>query len=246
MPSAILLLSSERSGSNLIRTIFDSHPDICAPSPPHLIKTFLPIMSLYGDLSVPDNLRRVVSDTCKVLENQLGTWKWKPNRDSLIELVEDSTFKSIILSVYNAEALLREKSRVFIKDNGIINYPFHAHAMFNDAKYIYLVRDVRDVVVSWKKSRSHVGTMKHAAQVWADEQRRALNFYSLLAGTGAIKIVFYEDLVSEPEFVLQEICDFLGVMFSKEMLAFHQSDEAKRSATAVKDWENLSSPIIST
>ena len=44
----ILLLSSERSGSNLIRVMMGSHREVSAPASAQVIKTLVPLIALYG------------------------------------------------------------------------------------------------------------------------------------------------------------------------------------------------------
>lgn len=52
-PFGIILLASERSGSNLLRTLLGNHSDISAPVAPHLIKMFYPIKHYFSDLHNP-------------------------------------------------------------------------------------------------------------------------------------------------------------------------------------------------
>ena len=46
-PFGIILLVSERSGSNLLRTLIGNHSDISAPIAPHLLHVFYNIKQLY-------------------------------------------------------------------------------------------------------------------------------------------------------------------------------------------------------
>lgn len=46
----IILLASERSGSNLFRTLLGNHSNISSPIVPHLITIFYPIKHYYLNL----------------------------------------------------------------------------------------------------------------------------------------------------------------------------------------------------
>jgi len=56
--------------------------------------------------------------------------------------------------------------------------------------------------------------------------------------------VCYEELIDEPEKVIRELCEFLGIEYYDNMLIFHKSNEASRAANSSKLWENVSQPIM--
>src|SRR5262245_18863378 len=39
-------------------------PQVSAPHPPHILKTFFPLLPLYGDLNARTNFQLLVSDVC--------------------------------------------------------------------------------------------------------------------------------------------------------------------------------------
>ena len=61
------LVSSERSGSNLVTKIMDAHPDICGPSPKHLIRVMGLDHYRYGDLSRAQVWNRLLEDVNLIL-----------------------------------------------------------------------------------------------------------------------------------------------------------------------------------
>ena len=48
----IMILASERSGTNLLRTLLGNHNDISAPVAPHFFDAFKETIHLYGDLNI--------------------------------------------------------------------------------------------------------------------------------------------------------------------------------------------------
>ena len=243
MDRPIFLVSSERSGSTLLRVILDSHPRICAPSPTHLLAAFAPLLHLYGALEEKESVRRLAGDMREVVGGQLGRWRTSPSVDELVEHCRERSFAGLFDALYSVEAERRGKKRYFIKDNGAAQFAFFINAAFPDASFVYLVRDARDVVASWLRSPPHFGGTAHAAEVWAREQEEALLAYSVLRPAGRMHLLHYEDLVNEPEGTLAELCRFLGEEYSPTLLGFHRREEARESAAALDAWRNVSSPI---
>ena len=61
------LICSERSGSNLITKILDSHPSVCGPFPALLIKNIGWYLFRYGDLQNDSNWRTLLTDVADYL-----------------------------------------------------------------------------------------------------------------------------------------------------------------------------------
>ena len=103
---------------------------------------------------------------------------------------------------------------------------------FPDAKVINLVRDQRDVLLSQKHKwkRRFLGAK---AIPLKEALRSYVNYHPILTGKvwnsslsctskyfnhSKVKIVMFEDLLTEPENVVKDICKFLNIDFQKEML----------------------------
>lgn len=91
--------------------------------------------------------------------------------------------------------------------------------LFPRARFILIVRDVRDVVVSWKRR------WRRDPLLTAEKyRRRMLSGYEQAQAVenGAALIVRYEDLLDDFELQCSHICDFLGLELSPQMLSFHE------------------------
>lgn len=91
-------------------------------------------------------------------------------------------------------------------------------ALFPDAKFILIVRDIRDVCLSatkkWGKNKN----------LWAAKwNQRMQKGYDLLnnLGTNEFLIIKYEDLLKDLECEAQKICSFLNVEYQSSMLNYH-------------------------
>jgi hypothetical protein len=66
----VIFLASERSGTNLLRTLLGNHPDIDAPVAPHFLDAFNESVGLYGDLkrrNMPKNSWSIWSSSLIIL-----------------------------------------------------------------------------------------------------------------------------------------------------------------------------------
>ena len=108
----------------------------------------------------------------------------------------------------------------------VYNYPYFDR-LFPNSKFILLIRDPRDVYASGKVSFEW-----GLESVYWRWELALLN--GLLAetqfGSTRVKRVMYERLVTVPQEQLQEICSFLGIDYTEEMLRFYESDAAKSIA----------------
>jgi len=73
MNKAIQFIGTQRSGSNLLRLILNQHDWISAPHPPHLLKTFVPLLPYYS-AAYGDKLNELVEDMCQWVEANPVEW----------------------------------------------------------------------------------------------------------------------------------------------------------------------------
>jgi hypothetical protein len=180
------------------------------------------------------------------MQRQVGGWKTAPTAGRIVERVAEPSFGGLLAAIYEIEAEAHGKERFFVKDNGVITHCAELIAIYPDARFALVVRDPRDVAVSWIKSPAHAGGVRAAAARWAVEQQAALHFFLLAPATRArVHVLYYEDLVADPEPQLKGLCATLGVEFDPAMLSFYETRDAKESAARVDDWKNLASPLLS-
>jgi hypothetical protein len=238
------LICSERSGSNLITKILDAHPRICGPFPSHMIRTLALNINNYGDLNVDRNWRVLLEDTAELLEHGIAKWKTSFSAEQLAQEIRARTLDSLIRFVYEAEAGANGKNRVFVKENHTYTFLSYLVAHFPASKYVFLVRDPRDMALTWKEAPSAHGAVKSAARQWKEDQRRGLVAYGFLKDLGNIILIRFEELVGDTENTVREVCRFLGVEYSPAMLEFHSKEIVGENAARMSGWEDLRQPII--
>ncbi|MCB0019435.1 MAG: sulfotransferase [Anaerolineales bacterium] len=240
----ILLLSSERSGSNLLRAMFAAHPALSAPPAPQIARVLAPWAHLYGDLREPARQEILVRDALALIKNHPQSWEAMPSVAEVLSGLDSPSFWTIFAGVYSAYARREGKSGWFSKENNLFDYAFEIRHFLPDAKLLYLARDGRDYALSMRKMPGGHRHVYLLAKQWQQEQRQCLRIWRQLDQPGQIQLIRYEDLLQRPEDVLRKACSYLGIDFAAEMLTFHQQDKVRQMADKSAYWQNLSRPIM--
>ena len=242
---SIFMVGEQRSGSNLLRLILNESPSIAAPHPPHILQRFMPILPVYGNLDNDKNFKKLIDDVCKLVELNPVPWdKVKLNRKEIFNRCKEKSLVAVYGAVMDMYAEAHDASAWMCKSMQNIFWAEDINIYFNNPKYIYLYRDPRDVTLSFTKAVIGEKHPYFIAKQWNELQKACIaqmNWH----GSETIFPLSYENLLENPEKIVKELCQFLEIEFSKEMLNFHTSREAERSAKSSSLWENLSQPIKS-
>jgi len=239
------LLSSERSGSNFITKLMNGHSNICGPSPKHIINPVARNIFRYGKLEQKENWETLINDILNLLNVEFTVWKKQFTMDELLHLAVRGDIKSLISNIFYEEARENGKQHLFIKENHVYEFlPFLLNS-FPESKYVYLVRDPRDMALSWKKNPSHPGGVVQAAKQWKKDQQQYLMINNFLSKAGSSYLVTYENLTSEVEKETKLILDFLGLPFDENIVNFHEDELTRKNAQRHIAWDNLSKAVIS-
>jgi hypothetical protein len=255
MAQPSFILSSGRSGSTLLSNILNAHSKIL--SVPE--SSFLIVL-----LNMYKNKNRFTERDYKNIVDRIWLRKeehsklWNINNEQLLRTLLaknpqnlEEIMHEIYLSYSGAGAISQatiivDKNPLYYRFLGIIqkSYP--------NAKYILLVRDYRDRMVSLPKSKfsMRIATNLVKGIGW---NKRNLFFLKMGMHNNAI-IVKYEDMVTNPEKIIGEICNFLGVPFEYKMLNFHQEkthnydeiDASEEFKTRMRKMHKRSSSQINT
>jgi sulfotransferase family protein len=237
------LLCSERSGSNLITKIVDGHPAACGPFPSHMMRTFCPRVYLYGDLRDDGNWTDLTEDVADYLGSIFAQWESAVAAAELRRQCPSRTLAAIIRCVYEKEAATRGKERVFVKENHAFGFIPFTLAHFSASRFVWLVRDPRDMALCQRDSILS-GGVQRAVLAWKEDQARSLEVYGYLRDTGRILLLTFENLVARAEDTVQQLCDFLDLPYTAEMLQFHRDPNVSRNAGAISAWADLGGPIL--
>jgi hypothetical protein len=241
--TAVQMIGTQRSGSNLLRLMLNQLEEVSAPHPPHILERFIPLLPAYGDLSVPVNFRLVVHDVCSLVAYNPVQWQHiSLKQNEIIKRCAYPSLTEIMRVIYemNAES---EGAHIWMCKS--LTNIHCTHLLEENIKpyYIFLYRDGRDVACSFKKAVVGEKHVYHIARQWQEEQDLCIALQKKLGNKRVISVC-YEDLIAQPEKELMKICDFIGAKYNNSCLEYYTSSEAKNTATSGKMWANVEHNII--
>jgi len=237
------LWSSERSGSNLITKLLNANQLICGPSPTHCIRLIAQNINRYGNLKNDKNWNIFITDIHAYLSNILGELEANFSLEGLRKITPRSS-PNIIKYIYDKEAKSQNKDILFIKENRVYQYLPYILTHFPNSKHIYIVRDPRDTILSYKKAINIPVGLMDATKIWIRDQTNFLLCYGFLKEASRCKIYQYENLISNTPDVLNDICNFLNVPYSQSMMDYHMEKDNKLKANKWHEWKNLEKPVM--
>ncbi|MFM1879283.1 MAG: hypothetical protein RLZZ241_2149 [Bacteroidota bacterium] len=241
----IQIIGTQRSGSNLLRTILNQSPEISAHHPPHILSVFYPILGQYGDLNDSGHFKKLIHDVCRLIETNPVAWHLKLDRDAIAQICSQRTVVEIFRVVYELMAK-QDGARYWVcKSMANVNYFTDLEANGMKPYYIHLIRDGRDVAASFKKTIVGEKHIYHLAQVWKNNYLKAKRVEETV-GHDRCLTVYYENLISHPHQVLEQLNAFLGSNIDESALDYFNSEESKATAAAGTMWQNLTKPILTS
>ncbi len=222
----------------------NAHSDVCGPSTKHIINPVVRNLFRYKDLSKEHNWVELLTDIERLINVNFSIWKTHIDMARLKRLAPQGDIVSLLENLFMEEAKANGKKHVFIKENHLYEFLSFLLINFPNAKYIYQVRDPRDMALSWKKSKIHKGGVIAGARQWKKDQINFLKDFTALQAINKGLLIKYEDLISNSEKELRRVCQFSGLKFDNNMLNYHHDDLTKVNANNNDAWSNLSKGII--
>ncbi|MCA9171697.1 MAG: sulfotransferase [Planctomycetales bacterium] len=241
------LICSERSGSNLITRLLNAHSQICAPSTTHLFRLLGENLAGYGDLQNDQAWQELVDDASQLVSATLGPWLGTHSEfiQAATSAEHPRSLGALLRTLYEQQAVSAGKHQLFIKEIELFRFQPLLEDEFPQARYVYVVRDPRDMALSWKKSAAIRGGVVRAAQAWQRDQSAYEPLVAVLAQEDRVVQLTYEQLIHDAAGELRRVCEFLGVTFETAQLQFHERHDTQALATAAADFANLQQPLMS-
>ncbi len=239
----IQVIGTQRSGTNLLRVILNQFPEISAPHPPHILKNFDPYLHHYRDLENNDNFKVLIEDIIEWIRLNPVSWEIDLNLEDITKNCSKNTLLDVFRAVYLIKAK-SEKAEIWCcKSTFNLNFYEQFELKGFDPFYIHLIRDGRDVALSFKNAPVGPKHIYHLAKNWKADQQKITEIKSVVTPDRFLTIK-YEDLIHYPERVVKLISDRLNIPFSPEFLKYYNSEESKHTADAGEMWSNLTKPIL--
>ena len=238
---AIILLSSERSGSNLLRTKLGQKLNVHTPVSPQLFKAFRNQLNKRHILS-KEKLSKLGKLCFKLTQTHLAPWDLP--LENILNQFQDTDcskipkIQNILFDVYHEYARQNDHDNFFLKENYIARYlNISELSKRYTYYYIYLIRDPRDVFLSYKKVPGGPNTKEVFCTRWLEEQAEIEQLLASIPNEFKIKVK-YENLLVDIDKTIENIKDNFGL--SDEFIPIPNVIELGKSPY----FKNLDKPIL--
>lgn len=209
-----------RSGTTLLRAIFDSHPDLTIPNESRFIPTLASRRHRYEGHEGPAAVHAFVDDLCAT------PWfeHWglpEPLVRSTLLSSSWRGFPDAVRALFQLQAKVAGKSRYGDKSPGYVMHLRMLAELFPEARFIHLIRDGRDVALGYQAADFGPDRVGELALHWRLRVARGRRAGQAL-GPERYREVHYEDLVASSEHLVRELCDFIQLDFDPCMLEYHR------------------------
>ncbi|MEA2487814.1 MAG: hypothetical protein QOF16_1468, partial [Actinomycetota bacterium] len=196
----------------MLRLMLNAHPEIAVPPESRFI---VELWHGTDQIEVADYLKELAA------HKRFQAWDL-PIEAVAAELDGDRVpYADAIDATFRAWARAAGRSRWGDKTPRYIEHIPFISRLFPRGKFIHLIRDGRDVALSYANVPFGPKSVAEAARLWAERVSTGRRDGCVLTGSRYLEIR-YEDLVEDAEGEIKDICDFLEVDFDPGMLDYTQ------------------------
>jgi hypothetical protein len=233
----VFLVGMPRSGTKLLRDLLNRHSAIAIfPNESHFIPALYQQGSKYGDLLDPAAFAALHADLADTtFFTRLAGRGIQIDPDDWYRRLRGGEVRDALAALFECYAAMASSRIVGDKTPEYLTQVPLLTELFPGAKFVHIVRDPRDYVISMRKAWGK--SLLRAAYRWKAWIRKfGVDVRALSVDYVEVR---YEDLLSAPRPTLQKICDFLGVEFEAAMLTLDKPSEnlgdAQGAVTIVAD-----------
>jgi hypothetical protein len=221
--------------------MFDSHPEMAIPPESHFI---IPLARRRRRYERPGgfDLDSFLADLA-----QTGFSNWGMSTPIALDWLRQKrlqTYEDAVRAVFEMYARDQGKSRYGDKTPVNVRNISRLAVLFPEAVFIHVVRDGRDVTMSYLSVPWGPSSLPEAAIYWrlaVENGRRA----GQLIGPTRYAEVSYESLVDDPRSMIRGLCDFTHLEFNQSMLRYYErAGLVTRGFRHPQAHENLHRPPI--
>ena len=248
----IIVTGGWGSGTTLLRSMLNSHPDIFIPYETFYLRELwenreaLGLTSLRGD----EEVRRFFAQFLETPHVSLITQDIPEGEflDALLAVpAGERSYASLLAALSEVPMRRQGKGRWGAKNPNFVNHLDTIYALYPDAYVIHIIRDGRAVAASRQGKKIKVAQIKGAEppaypafETPSGEQVsfQLLNYaadwhgyiqiarhQSAQANSARYLEIGYERLLAEPRAVLEQICAFIEASFVEGMLRYYEQPE---------------------
>jgi hypothetical protein len=227
-----------RSGTTILRLLFNAHPDVAIPPESQFIAR---LAASWPRLITADG---VDADTIvRTIGRRLD--HMEIDRDiarARLRQVRDRTPTAATEAIFGIVTERAGKPRWADKTPNQVEEIATIAGVFPNARFLHVIRDGRDVTLSYLDRPFGPANVWDAARHWNRQVRAGIREGRPL-GNRYLE-VRYEHLVERPEESLRELCRFVDLEPRPEMLRYFERDGVDLSDAERENHPNASRPIM--
>jgi Sulfotransferase family len=251
----IFLIGNPRSGTSLLRSVLNAHPNIVIAPECGFAHWLHSKYKTWGEIDAQNRIS--ISQYTKDLINSRKFKTWEISESTLRNAIEATAPKNysnltemvykLYKSVHKLHAL-----RWGDKNNYYINHISLLHEIFPKAVYLYIIRDPRDVACSYLNlAHKNVNSpyypelptqLSEIVDEWIINNNAATTSFQQLPYSTFYSFK-YEDLVTDTQNTVKSICTFLNEEYDPSMLVPEKQKRAVEPQELMYWKEKLMTPI---
>lgn len=215
-PRSLFILGCPRSGTTFLASLLTNTP-YGEPVESHFITKYYKKLANYGDLKIQKNFYSLVKDILN--ERSIAQWNLDIDISKFYQSMKEYSYREIVNRIHLLRAGKKgrsswgDKTPHYILDIEIL------YELFPESKFLYIVRDGRDVALSLLNKPWGPKNLYSCAEYWK-ECNVAQPVYETLKEKNQFFSLQYEELLTNTETKLWEICKFLE---------YEQSEDERRA-----------------
>ncbi len=215
MMKSIFILGCPRSGTTLLASLLNNTGN-GRPVETHFITKYFKKLESYGDISVKKNFSVLMKDI--LAERPVMQWNLSINVDEFYdELNNNFSYNHIVDQLCMKMARKKgfeawgDKTPHYLRDIGIL------FKLFPDSKYIYIVRDGRDVALSLLEKPWGPNNIFTCAEVWR-KYNAPNEIIEGMKQRNRLYFIRYEDLLDNAARIVPDIYKFLDEEYNESKM----------------------------
>ncbi|BBO85865.1 sulfotransferase [Desulfosarcina ovata subsp. sediminis] len=242
------IIGAQRSGTTLLRLMLNAHSQVAIPEEGGFWK---PLLRQFKKAPRKAIAGRELEGYLRYLRDDPQFKLWLMDSTDLFEAIQNDaplTLTDLMERTYryyassNGKMIWGDKSPSFFRMIPTLS------TLFPHAFFIHIIRDGRDLFLSWRKMERNKRNVSLVALEWLFKVKKARNDLKRI-GQERYMEIRYEDLVSMPDPILKNVCTLVGIEYEPGMLSYwktsdqfigaHHSDLIFKpvSTTSVAKWK---------
>lgn len=236
----LFIVGTGRSGTTLLRLMFNEHPEIAVPYETHFLPNYINNIGDYGELADKQNMSKLVD--ALLAEPMIQKWDYVPFKDEVLDAIETPSLAAVIDGLFFCYARAAGKSRWGDKSAYLSKMHLICN-LFPNARFIHIIRDGRDVALSSINLKWGSGTrdIVRSAEWWSNHVQTARKVGAAL-GQSRYCEVRYEDLILNTVAELQRLCEFAEIDYVDDMCSYYKKSNDKIPADRMHQHQNIGKP----